>query len=347
MKIPIANIYYLLCYAWGHADQSDLVSLSELRGLEQVHDLLGKVIAHGTRRLVKQGLARDYLDCVEDLAGVRGKILPSEMVKRAVRSSGRVTCKFGELSVDTTENRILKATLGLIEGVDGLDQGVRREVREARRRLAGVADVALDRRLFAGARAAGNRRLYRFLISLCLLAYESSLVDQEDGVTRIFDFRDDEAQMWRIFEEFVTQFYAREQIRYTVNRKGRAIQWADVSAASETDRAHIPRMEADLILEATDRRIILDCKFYREAFSSRGASDKLHSGNLYQILTYLRNREETVPAGPRHDGVLLYPVVDKAIGVDVQLEGFRVQARGVNLAREWWEIRDEMLAVVN
>ena len=50
-KIPIANIYYLLCYAWSHVEERDVVRLEELEGLERVHDLLGKVLAEGTFRL--------------------------------------------------------------------------------------------------------------------------------------------------------------------------------------------------------------------------------------------------------------------------------------------------------
>ena len=35
-KIPIANIYYLLCYAWSHVEERDVVRLEELDGLERV-----------------------------------------------------------------------------------------------------------------------------------------------------------------------------------------------------------------------------------------------------------------------------------------------------------------------
>ena len=53
-KIPITNIYYLLCYAWSHVEEGDVVRLEELGGLERVHDLLGKVLAEGTFRLIRR-----------------------------------------------------------------------------------------------------------------------------------------------------------------------------------------------------------------------------------------------------------------------------------------------------
>ena len=46
-RIPVANVYYLLCYAWRHVAESDLVRLDTLEGFEKVHDLLGSVLAQG------------------------------------------------------------------------------------------------------------------------------------------------------------------------------------------------------------------------------------------------------------------------------------------------------------
>ena len=45
-------------------------------------------------------------------------------------------------------------------------------------------------------------------------------------------------------------------------------------------------MDADVILKSTERRIILDTKYYTDALArGRGPSTgKLHSGNLYQLL---------------------------------------------------------------
>ncbi len=55
---------------------------------------------------------------------------------------------------------------------------------------------------------------------------------------------------------------------------------------------------------------------------------------------------ETQPAGPHHEGVLLYPVVDEPFAVDVRLEGFRIQARGIDLGQPWKQIHEDMLEVI-
>lgn len=155
--------------------------------------------------------------------------------------------------------------------------------------------------------------------------------------------------MWALFEEFVTGFYEREQSVYRLNPGGRRIDWADKGWATDTDRARIPVMDADVILESGERRIILDTKYYKDALArGRGSgAGKLHSPNLYQLLAYLRNRQATRPEGAKHDGILLYPQVgDEPLRADVRLEGFRIQARTVNLNQDWRLIHEEMLGTI-
>ena len=106
-------------------------------------------------------------------------------------------------------------------------------------------------------------------------------------------------------------------------------------------------MEADVLLDAPDRRIIMDTKYYAEALGGRRGAGKLHSGNLYQLLAYLRNREATKPAGAPHEGILLYPEVDEPLAADIRLEGFRIQARTIDLGQDWRTIHRDMLNVIS
>ena len=346
--IPILNVYYLLCYAWGQAQERDTERLASLAGLSSVHDLLGKVLATGVNRLFRRGIDRGYLERREDLAGIRGKLAVSDTAKRALRARGRAACDFEELSADILSNRILRTSLkNLLARETGLHRGVRAEVRSAYSRLAGISHLQLKRSTFGRVQLGGSRRLYHFLLSVCRLLYESSIVDEETGRTTFRDFRRDEATMWKLFEQFVTGFYEREQREYRVNPTGRRVPWSEPGWATDADRLRIPIMEADVILESAERRIILDTKYYASALSGWGGGPgKLHSPNLYQLLAYMRNREATRPVGPKHEGILLYPQVEAPLRTKIQLEGFSIQARTVDLNQHWNEIHREMLSAV-
>ena len=347
--IPIDNLYYLLCYAWRHVREADVVRREELAGLDGTHHLLGKVLAEGTFRLIRQGIDRGYREIQEDLAGIRGKLSVSETAKRALRARGRAACEFEELSHDVLHNRILRSTLAALLKLPDLDpRRVRPDIRTAYSKLDGISPVRLERRLFRRVQLDRNRRLYRFLMSVCELIHDCLIVEERSGSVRFRDLRRDEYRMPSLFEDFAIEFYRREQDDYRVNPnpRGRGIRWDD-EGTREDQRPMIPRMAADVILESEHRRIVLDTKYYRQALSDHRGARKLRSGHLYQLLAYLHNREATSGPGPRHEGILLYPVVDEPLKVDVRLEGFVIRARGIDLGQDWRRIHTDMLALLD
>ena len=319
-----------------------MVRLDELDQMERVHDLLGKVLAEGTFRLIRRGIDRGYREVREDLAGIRGKIAVGETAKRALRARGQVTCDYEELSHDVLHNRILRSTLRSLMRLPDLHSDVRAEVRSAYAKLGGVTLVPLRRLVFQQVQLDHNRRYYRFLLSVCWLIHEQLLVDEQSGEATFTAVS--EERMERLYEDFIIEFYRREQNRYRVNNRGRTIAWASEGTLDQ-HRSKLPRMEADVILEAPSRRIIMDAKYYREALGGRYGG-KLRSNNLFQLLAYLRNREATVTQGARHEGMLLYPTVDASVEVDVCLEGFSIRARSIDLAQSWHNIHQDMLDLI-
>ena len=346
MTIPIANIYYLLCYAWRHIEEADERRLRALEGLNETHHLLGKVLAEGTSRLIRRGIDRGYREVREELPGIRGKLMVGETAKRALRSRSRTMCEFEELSHDVLHNRILRSTLGTLLRLPDMHKDVRADIKIAYQKLKGISLVRLNHRLFRQVQLDRNRRFYRFLMHVCQLIHKSLSVEGKPGQVEFLDFRKDEKRMWKLFEDFVVEFYRREQNEFHVGH-GKKIQWDDEGTAKE-QRRMIPDMESDVLLESKDnkRRFILDCKYYKSALSTHHGTKKLRSEHLYQLLAYLRNREATKP-GPRHEGILLYPVVHEPLRVNVCLEGFPIRARGIDLSQHWRSIHDDMLAVVH
>ena len=256
-RIPIDNIYYLLCYAWEHVSEQDVVRRNELTGLKHIHDLLAKVLAQGTFKLVRKGVDRGYLEVAANLRGVRGKINISDTVKRALSVRSQVACEFEELSYNVRHNQILRSSLYSLLQLPSLDKSVKSEVRQAYAKLAGVAVLDLKRRLFQRVQLDRTRRYYRFLLSICRLVYEQLLVNEMTGKAIFAGFSD--RKMWELFEDFIIGFYKHEQDCFIVNGHGRTIAWNDTGTSDEY-RPKLPRMEADVLLDSRTRRIVLDAK---------------------------------------------------------------------------------------
>lgn len=342
-KIPITNIYYLYCYVWRNLEERDIVSLDDVNELKTVHDLLGLLLTEGVFRLVRSGLDRGYLDIREDLAGVRGRINVSETMKRALRPRGRVSCDSQELSHNVIHNRILRTTLHNLLRLPTLDDEIRSKVHQAHVKLAGISILTLNRQTFNQVQLDCNRQYYRLLMSVCRLIYEQLLIDERTGQHRFEELHT--KNLATLFENFVVEFYRREQDQFQVNPT-KKIKWDHQVTDSEQLKSS-PEMEADLILESNERRIILDTKFYQEAMSEWHQTKKLQSAHLYQLMAYLRNREATKPEGARHEGMLLYPTVSAPVSVDLSLEGFSVKAHSIDLSQDWRSIHNSMLELIN
>ena len=109
-KIPIKNIYYLLCYAWFRLEEKDIVSVDEENN-SNIVELLTRVLVSGLGTLVRRGLDGSYKELQEDTSRIRGKIDFSESIKRNLVCYAKLTCRYDELSIDILHNQIIKSTI--------------------------------------------------------------------------------------------------------------------------------------------------------------------------------------------------------------------------------------------
>jgi 5-methylcytosine-specific restriction enzyme subunit McrC len=341
-RIPIRNIYYLLCYAWGQLNEGSVVDVSRLPSTN-LADLFATVLIGGVRHVMRRGLDRSYVGQIEAIAGVRGRVDFSASARRMHLQHGRAVCEFDELQVDTLPNQILKATLSYLAAVPELDKDLRHTLLQQRRDFRDVTDVRLNGSLFRQVQLHSNNRYYRFLLNVCELVHGAWLVDEASGNHKFRDFLDDDRRMAKVFQKFVLNFYKSE--RPELNAKAEDIKWR-VEASDASSLAYLPRMTTDISIKRGNKKLIIDTKYYRETFSAYFNSVSIHSNNLYQMLAYLSNvkREE----GESVSGMLLYPSVDRDVDVRFDsLQGFPMRICTVNLARDWQDIRKELLSLVS
>lgn len=345
MNIPVRNVYYLLAYAWGQADAAR-ERLATSAEVETLPDLLAHVLAQRVASLIRRGLDRSYVEERVVIPGVRGKLDLSETLKRNLLLEARTQCIVEELQHDVLHNQILRSTLGRLLSLPRLDSKVRNEVGLIYRKLGEIGTIPLRRANFRRVRVHRNNRSYRFLMHLCKLIHDC-LHLEEDGSTTFFDTRQRRKVMSRIFEQFVSNFYRAEQEVYDVQSQGR-LSWHRPKSTRLEDLDLLPSMVPDAVLVAGQRRIVVETKYYREPLHrNRYGARRVRAAHLYQIFAYLENRNAEAPEGPSHEGILLYPVVNEAFRYDFELKGHRIQVRTIDLGLEWWQIRDDLLALVD
>ncbi len=338
--IPIANLYYLLAYAWDHFVEGDEVDVAAGH-CPDIHNLLAWVLSNGIRRLASRGMDKSYLSVSEETPRLRGRILVAESYRRFTNRSGRMFCEFDELSADTLANQILRTTCDRILNCDLITTPIRTEVRTAQKLLADITPVAITGRTFERIQLHRNNRHYRFLLHVCRMLFDTLLPEETTGQNRFHDIFRDETRMPQLFEKFVLNFARRHCIGAKVysERIGWHGEWSEEVADV------LPTMLTDVSIEYQDRRTILDCKFYRDALMTRHNRHRLHAVHLYQLNAYLQNKSR-IPGWERVEGVLLYPAVEHSLDLSLNLLGHSVRIVSIDLDQQWHVIEQQLRRIL-
>lgn len=336
--IPVANIYYLLCYAWDVLKEARLSVPVGALDSPNLQELFARVLISGTRAMMRRGLDRGYQPRRDEIAGIRGKLLLTETYRRNLPAHARAACEWDELEFDTLPNRILKATLRELHAGHDLERTLRDALHDLLRWFAPVQDIRLAPQHFRRVQLHGNNRAYALLLHICEFIHEQTLPDEQDRQTGGRRFRDFERDaLPKLFEKFVLNFYRRELPDWEVESHG--MKW-DRHDENDDARRYLPDMQTDICLRnpRANRAIILDTKFYANALASgRHGAERLSSGNLYQLFTYLRQRSRET-GWEAAEGILLYPKNEYEFDASFTTHGHRMRAVTLDLAQPWRDI---------
>jgi len=342
MDIPVKNIYYLLCYAWDKLDEGEKVKTAS-SDYDDAVNLFARVLVNGCKHLFKRGLDRNYSEVVEEYTGVKGKIVFSESLNKNSFEKGHACCRFDRFEYNVLHNQLIKATLLRLTKTQSLDNKIRHEVWECYWKFDGVADIELQQHQFSKVRIHRNNSFYDFILRLCKLIYESTVLNEAEGQ---YYFQKFIGNMAGLFEAFMRNFYKKEQSEYRVRREN--IRWAAQPLAG-SDRELLPKMQTDVTLQSSTKKIVMDAKFYKETLSSNYDTEKIHSGNLYQLYAYLRNLEADSTSGLNYncEGILLYPTVRRELNQSYQIGSHTVRIATVDLAKDWREIHKRLKDIIS
>jgi 5-methylcytosine-specific restriction enzyme subunit McrC len=298
----------------------------------------------GVRRLLRRGLDRGYQTFTDELIAPRGRLRVDRMIKEATQLRGTAICDFDELTHDILPNQVLKATLVTLAGCPDVDRGIRHDLRSLSKRLYDVRDIRLSASHFRRIIVSRNNREYVFLIQLCEFVFWSLMPDEYGAGSRFKQILQNEVRMSAVFENFLRNFFRLHRKEYRV--RAESPQW-HVSDAAERDLAFLPRMLTDITLRHPDHIVIIDAKFYGKGPLVEGPyGERLNSGNLYQLMTYLQH-ERVRHHDKRLAGMLLYAAAGKSVRLKYRLLDIPVLVATIDLTQDWLEIETELHNVLD
>ena len=338
--IRIQNIYYMLAYAFQVLTEQGYKSIAT-EDFENTAELCAAILVRGVSTQIKRGLGKEYIPRTEALASLRGKIDVSESIKTQSIQRKQLVCSYDEFSVNSYMNRIIKSTMLLLLRADV----TKSRKKELRKLLVFFDEVELIdlHSINWNMRFNRNNQTYRMLISICYLVVKGLLQTQSDGSTRLMDFLD-EQRMHRLYEKFILEYYRREHPEITANAS--QIPWQLDDDIAEM----LPVMQTDIMLTKGSTTLIIDAKYYAHSTQVQYDRHTLHSGNMYQIFTYVKNKEAELAGKPHQvSGMLLYAKTDEEIYPDneYRMSGNRIGVRTLDLSGDFDSIRSQLESIVN
>jgi len=300
-------------------------------------DLCAAILIRGISYQLKRGLGREYISETDTISAIRGKIEITESIKNQSMIRSQMVCTYDEFSVDSELNRIIKSTVVMLLKADISSQ----RKKDLRKLMVFFADVSVVdvHSINWSVKYNRNNQTYRLLITICHLVVKGLLQTNLDGSMKMMDFFD-EQRMCRLYEKFILEYYKKHyypQIKAAASQ----IDWA----LDDGIGIMLPTMQSDIMLSCkvgnTEKTLIIDAKYYARTTQVQYDVHTLHSNNLFQIFTYVKNK---ATMGGEVAGMLLYAKTDEEIYPNnvYQMSGNTITVRTLDLNCDFEEIAAQL-----
>jgi 5-methylcytosine-specific restriction enzyme subunit McrC len=165
------------------------------------------------------------------------------------------------------------------------------------------------------------------------------LLTTEDGKREFATFLDDQ-QMSRLYEKFILEYYRKHFSQY--HPASKEIKW---NTAGTID--YLPNMESDTMLVDSQKKLIIDAKYYGKIMQTHHDADTIRSSNLYQIFAYVKNEDKNNTG--LISGMLLYAKTDEGIipNIKYDLGGNQISVKTLDLNRDFSNIKKQLDSIIN
>lgn len=315
----------MLTYAFQVLKQSnyDQVASEEF---ENIQDLFAAILAKGIAQQLKQGLYREYISKCDNLSVMRGKLDIRGTIKNKLQRQQKLYCEFDELSENNVFNQILKTTGTILLRESTVSTERRTALKKVILFFDGVDMIDPASIKWNMLRFQRNNQSYRMLLNICFFILDGLLQSTDKGEYKMANFLD-EQHMSRLYEKFVLEYY-RYHHPY-LRAAASQVRWNLDDGVID----FLPIMQTDITLRQGDKILIIDTKYYAHTLQVQGRYDSrtLHSNNLYQIFTYVKNQD--VGNTGNVAGIVLYAKTEETItpDCDYMMGGNKISVKTLDL----------------
>ena len=338
--ILIKNIYYMLSYAFSELKKNNYDDIDK-ENFEHIEDLFAEILIKAVSLQIKQGLYRSYINKKETLPLLKGKIDINGTIKNRIQHKTLISCEFDELSENNILNQVLKTTICLLITSKEVHHARKAELRKLILFFSNIDIIDPNTIRWDLMHYQRNNQTYRMLMNICYFIIEGMIMTTESGEYRVPTFSDE--HMCKLYEKFVLEFY---RVHYPELRANAdQIEW-DINRDDNSIISFLPTMQSDINLHKGDKTFIIDAKYYGHMMQKQFEKYSIHSGNLYQIFTYVKNKD--VKNEGKVSGMLLYAKTEEEVAPDMDafISGNRIMVKTIDLNQPFDNIKEQLSKII-
>jgi 5-methylcytosine-specific restriction enzyme subunit McrC len=187
-----------------------------------------------------------------------------------------------------------------------------------------------------------NNKNYEMLLNICYFVLDGMLQTTDKGDYKMATFSDE--HMARLYEKFILEYY-RQHHTYLSEARAAQVKWDLQGENDESMIRFLPVMQTDIFLRLNEKILILDAKYYGRTLQKQFDKYTLHSGNVYQIFTYVKNQDKTNSGNVA--GILVYAKTGEDITPDCvfNMGGNQIGAKTLDLNKDFNLIAAQLDAI--
>lgn len=349
-KIPIQNLFYMLCYAWNVLAVMDDVKVGT-EDIDDAYNLLSRIFSYGIGKLIRSGFHRSYIEQTEELSTLRGKIQVQQSIIQLSNQRKSLICTYDEYSSDDILNQILKYTIDSLLSNVNVSKTTKRELKKQSAFFANISSIPPTKDNRKKLVFNRNNLTYKLLVNIAVMLYENTVANEDTGHSTFKDFYRDE-HMHKVFEMFILNFYALHLDKKEYRVHAPKINWHMEQGATDTwgemfDVDFNPGdRRTDIVIEnkLKNLQLIIDAKYYKKTLVEAHMNPedkKVRTGHLHQVRSYLLDSEYN----GNKVGALLYPLVNNDFqrGKVFPIQGTPIIIKTINLNIDWKNIELDLL----
>lgn len=359
-NIPIKNIYYMLSYYFKFdALNNKIKNIDNIENYDNIAELTAQILFRGANALLKIGLSKEYILYSEPLSTLKGKIDISNSIKTMSMHKKQLICLYDNFSINFYLNKIIKTAICELLKLD-----IKKESKEELRKILYFFKEVETIDIYKinwNIQYNRNNQIYRILISICHLFIKGLLIsDLPERKKRLFlNAPNDEKilnsrYMSELYENFIFRYYLTEFKEKNIKCYHKSnINWK-LDKDNKGNIEMLPKMETDIMLTCGNKILIIDAKYYpnytRKKYNNEEiiSKDKLISENLYQIFSYVKNKN-LENKNNEVSGMLLYAKTNKDntdINETYKMSGNKISVRSLDLTCNFKDIEKQLNEIV-